>query len=167
MCERISLLWSYQFRGGKLCSAELFFATSSFASSHAELFRPIRSAQAVQNCRKFKYVIVQAGRAALLRADFNSSRKCRFHFISSKPLKHYYCIATASQIQAVQSGRSSTTIADRSSRPCRFHFKQAVQHYYCVATASHIQAVAGANAGLCLNWTRKRRHLCRAESSGS
>ena len=123
MCERISLLWSYQFRGGKLCSAELFFATSSFASSHAELFRPIRSVQAVQNCRKFKYVIVQAGRATLPCADFISSRPCRFHFISSRPFKHYYCVATASHIQAVQAGRSSRPFKHYYCRP----FKQAVQ----------------------------------------
>ena len=90
-------------------SGELFFATSSFASARAELFRPIRNAQAVQNYRQF-------------------------NFLSNTPFKHYYCIATALIVspskQAVQAGRPSTTIAERSTTPCRFYIKQAVQHYF-------------------------------------
>ena len=73
-------------------SGELFFATSSFASARAELFRPIRNAQAVQNYRQF-------------------------NFLSNRPFKHYYCIATASHSQPVQAGRAS--------RPSK--------HYYCRA----------------------------------
>ena len=73
-------------------SGELFFATSSFASARAELFRPIRNAQAVQNYRQF-------------------------NFLSNRPFKHHYCIATASHSQPVQAGRAS--------RPSK--------HYYCRA----------------------------------
>ena len=73
-------------------SGELFFATSSVASARAELFRPIRNAQAVQNYRQF-------------------------NFLSSRPFKHYYCIATASHSQPVQAGCAS--------RPSK--------HYYCRA----------------------------------
>ena len=73
-------------------SGELFFATGSVASARAELFRPIRTAKTVQNYRQFT-------------------------FLSSRPFKHYYCIASASHSQPVQAGCAS--------RPSK--------HYYCRA----------------------------------
>ena len=76
----------------------------------------------VQNC---------SGRSEMLRPCRTTDSSLSFQAgRSSTTIASPLPLIVSPSKQAVQAGRPSTTIAERSSMPCRFHFRQAVQHYF-------------------------------------